>query len=306
MKLKSVGLVALLALVGCDQKSPAGVSVGSKEAFSSTDSAEVTRSKVLEVARTHGMVQRTPLQPLIVRAINSYKTPEKYALVEAAACGLANGNTGSYYAKLVSLRAEPVANKALIEEFQAFFQDSGAYHAICARGRLNYIMMPRSGWESTGQQDMVDFGKLVYLLGDGAAEMLAPIAAELSVMNGATEAEIIALAQQRFVSAAPEFNRVFLERDKTAKLHLMLDKTGRGAPVHYQVTNEGADVAIDAYGLLLVKNGVEWLGRGYIKGTSYSIETVSQQAVTMTKGTSMGAGQNSLNQQSTDASGGIK
>ena len=86
----------------------------------------------------------------------------------------------------------------------------------------------------------------------------------------------------------------------------MLDKTGRGAPVHYQVTTEGADVAIDAYGLLLVKNGVEWLGRGYVKGTSYTIETVSQQAVTMAKGTSMGTGQNSLNSQSTDAAVGVK
>jgi hypothetical protein len=306
MKLKNVGLVALLALVGCDQKPPAGVGVGSTEAISSTDSAEVTRSKVLEVARTHGMVQRTPVLPLLVRAISSYKAPEKYALVEPAACGLANGNTGSYYSTLVQLRAEPVANKAVIEGLEAFFQDSAEYHALCARERINLVMMPRSGWDSTNQQDMVDFAKLVYLLGDGAAEMLAPIAAELSVMNGATEAEIIALAQQRFVSAAPEFNRVFLERDKTAKLHLMLDKTGRGAPVHYQVTTEGADVAIDAYGLLLVKNGVEWLGRGYVKGTSYTIETVSQQAVTMAKGTSMGTGQNSLNSQSTDATGGIK
>ena len=190
MKLKNVGLVAMLALVGCDQKPPAGVGVGSTEAISSTDSAEVTRSKVLEVARTHGMVQRTPLLPLIVRAINSYKAPE-YALVEPAACALANGNTGSYYSTLVQLRAEPVANKAVIEGLEALFQDSAEYHALCARERINLVMMPRSGWESTSQQDMVDFAKLVYLLGDGAAEMLAPIAAELSVMNGATEAEII-------------------------------------------------------------------------------------------------------------------
>lgn len=306
MKLKSVGLVALLALVGCDQKSPAGVSVGSKEAFSSTDSAEVTRSKVLEVARTHGMVQRTPVLPLIVRAISSYTIGEQYKPLEGWACPLANGYKGHYYAQIVQLRADPVGNKALIEAGEALYKDSGTYNAICARDRINLIMMPRSGWDSLNHQDMVDFAKLVYLFGDGAAETLAPIAAELSVMNGATEAEVISLAQKRFISAAPEFNRMFLEREKSTKLQVNLDKTGRGAPVHYQVTNEGADVAIDAYGLLLVKNGVEWLGRGYIKGTSYSIETVSQQAVTMTKGTSMGAGQNSLNQQSTDASGGIK
>lgn len=72
----------------------------------------------------------------------------------------------------------------------------------------------------------------------------------------------------------------------------MMDMTGRGAPVHFTESNEGADVAIDAYGLLLVKNGVEWLGLGYVKGTNYSIETVSQQAVTMSKGSSFGEGQN--------------
>lgn len=307
MKILGVGLVALVALAGCDQKSPAGVGAGSVDAVSSTESMEVTRSKVLEIARTHGMVQRTPLLPLVIAAINSYEAPAKYAPFKTWECPLANGYSAQFDAGLIRLRGEDaVANKGLIEAGEALAKDPAAYHAICARDRINMVMMPRSGWESTNRDDMADFAKLAYLISDSAADMLAPIVAELSTMNGATEAEIRALAKERFVSAAPEFNRAFQERERSLKLNVMLDMTGKGAPVHYQVTNEAADVAIDAYGLLLVKNGVEWLGRGYVRGSSYTIETVSQQAVTMAKGTSIGSEQNSLNRQSADAAVGVK
>ncbi|MGP5895218.1 hypothetical protein ACTXY8_30700 [Pseudomonas aeruginosa] len=293
-------------LAGCDGKaSPAGAGVSSGDEERSVVGEHLDRLKELSVARQKGLVQTTPLVGLVITAAQDLRPTyhgEQNDFLDRAACAI--GLDGKEQAEAVRILREsdgidtdtiPQAGHELSVIVHGT-QDEN--NAACVAYFLAGAVAPATGWPVSGDflsfdpavqaqnaQGAITYARQRYFMVEAATQILQPVVTELARKTGYSVQELGAEARRLLVANAKRDRQILVEQQGAMNsMQIQRDGTGSSAaPVHYWVTNQGADVAIDGSGPTVTKNGAPWFGQGYLAGTSYSVEAITTSGATLTR-----------------------
>lgn len=285
MYVKPLALAFLgFALVGCDAKSSAGAS---EEQASSSQNLD--RLKELSAARQRGLTQSTPLLPFLVRASASLRSSQDDAAVLGAECvlGLNMAERPTFIAQLESNGQKPQEIPEVGHLYSLVVHGTqDQLNASCLAATLAWSAQPVLGWPGSFSGEVnAKFARTQYSMGRASALIARPILETLATKVGYTEEQLAVIAREELVKNATSLRAVALaEITRTQALPLsgfVLDFAGSSpAPIHFIVPAEAADVSADAFGVKIIRDGVELYGAGFVQGTRYSVETFSSTMAT--------------------------
>ena len=285
IKTATIPAFVALALAGCDSaKSPAGAGADASSGTGTGRAEAVSRTTDIGSSKEKAITSETPVLPLLVRSVRGLTPdPDNAGQYMAGVCSLARGNMTTQQLK-DSLAAQGADMAALPEPVRAIVNGSPEYHAAaCAAYGVITASRPSSGWEvnpNSGAAMGYMAGELA--AGLASAEVLAPIAQELAKQPGKSEAEYQELAAARFRELAPLWISTY-DKELTAQRQYVKDLTGRhAAPFHF-TTSDGADFAADGGGAAIAYQGIDWYGRGYLKGTVYRVQVTQANSININR-----------------------
>ncbi|EOG7550369.1 hypothetical protein ACN3YC_004499 [Salmonella enterica subsp. enterica serovar Cerro] len=285
VKQTALAVLVGLALAGCDNaQSPAGAGADATEGSGTGRASTVTRSTDLASNKDRAVTSETPVLPLLVRAVRDLvpdpDNPNQYA---QTVCALARGSLTAPQLR-AALEKQGADLSALPKPVQTILDNSqDANLAACAAYGVILTSRPRNGWDvSPDSRQAHDFMAGELAAGLATAETLAPIAQELAQLPGKSEAEYLELAAKRFRELSPLWVSTY-DRELDARRQFVKDMTGRhAAPFHF-TTSDGADFAADGGGAAIAYQGIDWYGRGYLKGTVYRVEVTQANSITINR-----------------------
>lgn len=264
-----LSLIVLISLVlsACDNgKSPAGASAGAGESTGTNRAETISRSTNLESKKTITMTSEMPIMPLMVKAMRAMvPDPDDYNLA-AIECALSRGTQ-----TIEAMRKEAVGMDLPEHVHHMLAQDYDYHVAACAAYMALLAVRPRNGWEVDALSDspaVRDYMNNELVAALSAAEILSPIALDISRQPGKTEAEYLELITAQMTEFAPMF-LPFYDEELAKKRAFTKDLTGSGN-IHF-TTTDGYDFLADGSGSNVMNQGVDWFGKGSLKGTVYRV-----------------------------------
>lgn len=326
---KAICLVvgAGFVLAGCDGPSPAGANVSSTTEQRTTVGETLDRLKELSLAKQKGNVEQAMLLPLVIRASQEFRTTfngEKNSYLDQMNCALADDFSPEQKTKAEIVKAltekDGIDVSAIPEkghELSRFLHGTRNEHAAgCLAFLWKFTVSPVTGWPRSNSRDPFDmntdgmrkYATDTYTVAMAAAKSIYPIISQLSEKTGGyTVAELEQATRKMLLENGSDYRAISLQeaaRVRELKGQYTLDMTGKNpAPVHYLVPADSADVSIDGGGIYVVRDGVDWYGRGYLQGTRYSVEAINTNTATMTRSAGTAQGTESSNSNSTSAEG---
>lgn len=279
MKKALMAAAVTLALTACDQaRSPAGAGVDVGEGTGTARSEALTKTKELSSRQHKAVTTSTPVLPLLTRSVKGLTPdPANPEQLFPLSCAIGRGSlkAAELEAQLASQGVSrdqlPASALWVLEAPQSeVLTACAAYAAMTVNRSFTGWDVSPLGGESAALREYMG-GELASAL--AAAEVFSVIAGELASVPGKTEAEYIELAQTRFKELTPLWVEVFdREIEANQGRQYNRDLTGKHpAPVHF-VTRDGYDVAGTTAGLVVLNQGVNWYGQGFLKGSMYSVD----------------------------------
>lgn len=308
----ALALACASILVGCDGKSPAGAGVSSSDETKSEISRNLDRLKELSAQRQKGLTEQTPLLPLLFKAVESTVTPLDMSEVGyvGAECKIANdeANRAAVLEELKTAVGPLETIPPTGTPGSLLVHGTRQQLAASCLGRLVALAdNPVVGWYGHFVDERNQKQARTLLASATATEIVASsIIPDVANRVGLTRDELIEAMRTLYLERAIDIRAAAMpELDRVNNLPpgtLSLDfSSSQPAPVHFVVPAEGIDVTADAAGVAMTKHGIPQIGKGYVAGTLYTVETVRSTAATTKTAQKIGSGTSATNNQSTKA-----